>query len=159
MARGQRRWWEAKSTDGRRGGLSESSDTDHYHTCPSTSTSRERERAEALMKRSNHLSRIAVYPVCRTRYDTVLFASRYAFTAHSGECSTGRERTGHGACPVFADPNRFSGTDSIICNEIVIHSITLECWNRRSPSILFKTTILRRASCEDARVITDVREA
>ncbi|KAL0133435.1 hypothetical protein PUN28_000876 [Cardiocondyla obscurior] len=69
------------------------------------------------MKRSNHLSRFTVYPVCCTGYDTVLFARADTLLQLTrGECSTGHERVGHGACPVFTDPNRSSGTASIICN-------------------------------------------
>lgn len=64
---------EAKSTNGRRGGLSESSDTGHYHTCPSTSTSREGERR--VRSSNEEKQSLKPYTRCAVR-DTIRFYLR-----------------------------------------------------------------------------------
>lgn len=88
-----------------------SSDTDHYHTCLSTSTSRVR----VLMKRSNHLSRSNIPE--QSRYDFICATIR--FYDSLGRIYTPiwtTIETNGATCPMLRAENSSSGTYSIICN-------------------------------------------
>lgn len=132
-----------KSTSGRGGGLTEAGARIRAITTPVPQLRLRKRRArQALMKRSNHLNRSVTYPVC---LGAIQFYLRGAdtllrFTRGSARRRRDASERDNRACPVFADPNRSSGTTRIICNARSLNCLmireserTLERWDSFVP--------------------------
>jgi len=147
-----------KST-GRRGGLTEARARIRTITTPVPQLRLRQTRArQALMKRSNHLNRSVTYPVCSEAIQFYLRGADTLLRFTRGSTRRRRDASERDrACPVFADPNRSSGTSSwIICNA---RSLTVrwfanrkEHWNVETLLFIFfffeisKGTVIRCTS-------------